>query len=191
MRRHVTEEFTFQQVWRECTAVECNERLIAPAACIVDALCKNFISGACLTHQKNIGIILCEKVRVFLYLTDGGRFTDQILEGIFCLMSFDIGFSSQLLFHLFQMRKCSEMKNDGGYCFILFNRCNVENTVCLCVEQEMVIIRSSIGKGIFQNIRHFRGKQRLYPAAGERLLLRMECLEESGGVGVIRSNNPF
>ena len=106
-------------------------------------------------------------------------------------MSFDIGFSSQLLFHLFQMRKCSEMKNDGGYCFILFNRCNVENTVCLCVEQEMVIIRSSIGKGIFQNIRHFRGKQRLYPATGERLLLRMECLKESGGVGVIRSNNPF
>ena len=31
---------------------ECNERLIAPAACIVDALCKNFLSGACLTHRS-------------------------------------------------------------------------------------------------------------------------------------------
>ena len=98
MRRPRNRRVHFPAGLAECTAVECNERLIAPAACIVDALCKNFLSGACLTHQKNIGIILCEKGPRFS-LPDGWRQIHRSDSGRYILpYVLDIGFSSQLLF---------------------------------------------------------------------------------------------
>ena len=53
---HITKEFTLQQVFRQCCAVNCHKRTVFPAAGIVNALGKEFFSCSGLAHDDNIGI---------------------------------------------------------------------------------------------------------------------------------------
>src|SRR3954447_8339183 len=57
---HMTEEFRFQQLSRDRSAVDCDERPVTPRTILMDGLGQQFLAGTRLSPDEDSGVSMCD-----------------------------------------------------------------------------------------------------------------------------------